>query len=301
MPARNLAGILVFIAVSFGFAYAIDFLVILPHAGDRVVFALAAASRMYTPLAGAVVALLYEGYRVREGLRSIGLRRGRAGVVAASVLVPLAAYGVAVLASLLLGLRLRSLGETMELLLGVGAELPLPAPLLLVLLLLQAIVVGTTVNALLALGEEAGWRGYLLARLSPWLGFTWASVLAGLVWGLWHAPLVVLIGYNYSGITGLTPLLAFLAFTVSGSLVLAMLRALSGTVIAPAVAHGVVNAVAGFAYAAVEGSPLIAPPAGLAASLGFLAVAAAVTLYARQRGYKLALDENPVDEPPEVY
>ncbi|BES82276.1 CPBP family intramembrane glutamic endopeptidase [Pyrodictium abyssi] len=300
MPGRSLAGVLVFIAVSFGLGYAIDFLVILPHAGDRLVFVLAAAARMYTPFAGAVAALACEGYGVREGLRSIGLRRGRAGVVAASAAVPLAAYGVAVLVSPLLGLRLRGPGEIVGLLLS-GMEPPLPAPFLLALMLLQAVVAGSTLNALLALGEETGWRGYLLARLGSRLGFAWASVLVGLVWGLWHAPLVALMGYNYSGLTGLASLLAFLVFTVSGGLVLALLRALSGTVAAPAVTHGVVNAVAGLAYAAVEESPLLAPPAGLAASLGFLAVAAAIAVYAGRRGYRLALNGEPAEEPPEIY
>jgi len=59
-----------------------------------------------------------------------------------------------------------------------------------------AYAAAVTVNALLAMGEELGWRGYLYWLLGrrP----TLASTLAiGACWGLWHAPAVVLLGYNY--------------------------------------------------------------------------------------------------------
>jgi len=45
------------------------------------------------------------------------------------------------------------------------------------------------------LGEELGWRGYLLPRLRP-LGFWRANVILCVVWSLWHAPLL-LLGHNY--------------------------------------------------------------------------------------------------------
>jgi hypothetical protein len=60
---------------------------------------------------------------------------------------------------------------------------------------LQGPVAGLTINALAALGEELGWRGLLLRELSP-LGFWRVSLLAGLVWGIWHAPLIVQ-GHNF--------------------------------------------------------------------------------------------------------
>src|SRR5205085_48045 len=47
------------------------------------------------------------------------------------------------------------------------------------------------------LGEEYGWRGYLLPRLLP-LGEVRASALVGLLWAVWHLPLL-LAGLNYPG------------------------------------------------------------------------------------------------------
>jgi uncharacterized protein len=44
-------------------------------------------------------------------------------------------------------------------------------------------------------GEEWGWRGYLLPRLLP-LGQWPALLISGAIWGLWHAPLI-LLGFDY--------------------------------------------------------------------------------------------------------
>jgi hypothetical protein len=52
-----------------------------------------------------------------------------------------------------------------------------------------SVLVGATLYAVIALGSELGWRGYLMPRLRP-LGRVKASLLTGLCWGLWFLPLV---------------------------------------------------------------------------------------------------------------
>ncbi len=54
---------------------------------------------------------------------------------------------------------------------------------------LVSIGLGATLFALIALGSEFGWRGYLLPRLMP-LGALPAHLLVGLCWGLWFFPLL---------------------------------------------------------------------------------------------------------------
>jgi uncharacterized protein len=51
------------------------------------------------------------------------------------------------------------------------------------------------VNVVPAFGEEFGWRGFLLPKLLP-LGREKALIISGIIWGFWHLPFVLLIGYG---------------------------------------------------------------------------------------------------------
>jgi hypothetical protein len=63
--------------------------------------------------------------------------------------------------------------------------------------------------------EEFGWRGYALDPLQKRLGVLPASLLIGVVWGLWHLPLWVMPGDRHSTY----PFIAFLIMTTSISVV----------------------------------------------------------------------------------
>ncbi len=213
----------------------------------------------------------YRRSRVRNSLLDwLGVRVRGLSWMGLGALAALAAYTVALPVSALAGLRLGACGPLED-----------SGPWTLVTLLAAGVAAGLTVNAVAALGEEVGWRGYLLARLSSVAGFWPSALIVGVVWGLWHAPLVI-NGYDYSvsaledcggRVEGLVALVVFTIFTTAAGLVAALLRVGSGGAIAPAAMHGTINGIAGLYASLVLGSRLVAPPAGLAVAAGFVLVA----------------------------
>ena len=61
--------------------------------------------------------------------------------------------------------------------------------------LVQAVLIAPIINSFATFGEEFGWRAYLLPKLMP-LGGRKAMLLIGLIWGVWHWP-VIFMGYEY--------------------------------------------------------------------------------------------------------
>jgi membrane protease YdiL (CAAX protease family) len=91
-----------------------------------------------------------------------------------------------------------------------------------------AILISTPVQS----GEEIGWRGYALPRIADRFGLSTASVLVGLIWGVWHLPLFFLPGadkYGQSfplyvaGVVAFSVAIAWLYGNTNGSLLLTML------------------------------------------------------------------------------
>jgi len=159
-----------------------------------------------------------------------------------------------------------------------GSPLPFGIETLVLIQFGAALTIGPAINTAFAFGEEFGWRGYLLPKLLP-LGARRATLLVGVVWGVWHWPLVAM-GYNYGvGYAGapVTGLLAMCWFTVVVGVFLAWVTLREGSVWPAALGHGAVNAVAAIALIFLQGSPspLLGPtPLGVVASLPWLALAA---------------------------
>ncbi len=96
-----------------------------------------------------------------------------------------------------------------------------------------------------SLGEEWGWRGYLLPMLLP-LGQWHALLISGAIWGIWHAPLIVL-GANYPGHPVLGILLMTISCTIVGT-ILGWTRLATGSVWPAVLGHAGFNASVGAAY-----------------------------------------------------
>jgi membrane protease YdiL (CAAX protease family) len=88
-----------------------------------------------------------------------------------------------------------------------------------------------------ALGEEIGWRGFLVPELSKTTSFTVTSLISGVVWSLWHYPILIYGDYNAGTPTwyGLT---CFTVMVISISFVFAWMRLKSGSLWTGAILHG---------------------------------------------------------------
>jgi membrane protease YdiL (CAAX protease family) len=278
------SGIALFLALTFGFSWAIW----LGLGALGVPFVLRTALGMFGP---AVAAALVRGPLRHEGFADAGLRlvgrghtRGGWMYLAAYLLPPLlitAGIGL----SLLIGYQhwtdpvvamqdivARQLAAAHQ---ALPARITLPqlARIALIAQLAEALTIGLAFNMVFTFGEEFGWRGYLLPRLAP-LGGAWAAIISGIVWGLWHAPLILLSGYNFPGHPWLG-IGGMVLFTVALGVIFAWLRFRSGSVWPSTLAHAALNAQAaiGLLVLAPAGDSLLRPPVGLIGVAPFAVVA----------------------------
>jgi membrane protease YdiL (CAAX protease family) len=99
----------------------------------------------------------------------------------------------------------------------------------------------TVYSARTAAGEEIGWHGYMLTRLVD-AGVPKPLLTSGLIWGVWHVPLILGGGY----LVGPPPLLAALLWMVTAttfSFVFARLRLETGSVWPAITLHSAWNAI----------------------------------------------------------
>ena len=97
--------------------------------------------------------------------------------------------------------------------------------------------IGLLIYLLGALPEEYGWRGYALPRLQMKFSTLAASLILGIIWGLWHLPLHFIEGTTQINI----PILEYLAQTILLSFIYTWL--LNGTkrVFVPILFHAIGN------------------------------------------------------------
>lgn len=123
-----------------------------------------------------------------------------------------------------------------------------PSWILLAIVGLQAVVLGPLLGLLIAFGEEYGWRWYLQGELVK-LGKARGILLVGMIWGLWHIPLV-LMGHNYPGYP-LYGSALMMVYSIALALILGYAVLKSGSVWLAAFLHALNNQVLAFLVLAV--------------------------------------------------
>ena len=96
--------------------------------------------------------------------------------------------------------------------------------------------IGFAQGAVFTLGEEIGWRGFLVPELSRVTSFTSTALISGVAWSLYHYPLILLADYN-SGTPAWFAVPVFTWMVVASSFLYAWLRLKSGSLWTAVILH----------------------------------------------------------------
>ena len=206
----------------------------------QIITSIAFALAMWGPGIAAIIATLKSGGSFSDlNLKRLGAKRY---LIWAWLLFPILSVATG-LVTVLLGFGefdpdLIFINET---LVALPPDAGLTPTLLLVAQIFSAFTIAPLFNMLFAMGEELGWRGFLLPKLLP-LGQWKAIIISNVIWGFWHAP-AILQGLNYPEYP-VAGVFMMVVFTVFLGIILSWLYLNTKSPWAPALAHGAVNAVA---------------------------------------------------------
>ena len=113
---------------------------------------------------------------------------------------------------------------------------------------IAAVTYAPLINMGFAVGEEAGWRGAMYPVLRRRYGTVKGRIIGGIIWGIWHWPIMLLAGYEYGMRYWGAPVTGPLLFCVIAFAMGVLLDALyekTDCIWIPALCHGAINAFAG--------------------------------------------------------
>ena len=157
-------------------------------------------------------------------------------------------------------------------------------PMYVMISVINCITYAPLVNMLAAVGEEAGWRGFLYPQLKARFGKVKGWLIGGIIWGAWHWPVMCLIGYEYGTDYVGFPIVGMLLFCVITTVLGILcdwLYEKTGCIWIPSVFHGAINAAAAIPMAiciTTTGSAILLGPAPVGVLAGLPMIAFAVIL-----------------------
>ena len=91
-----------------------------------------------------------------------------------------------------------------------------------------------------ATGEESGWRGFLLPSIEKKSGVIKSSIIVGIIWGFWHAPLWF-FSSGYTGIRLVQYIIGFLISVISLAIIMGICNNRCRNLFVPMLIHFMFN------------------------------------------------------------
>ncbi len=123
---------------------------------------------------------------------------------------------------------------------SIGEQVPESPGIALLIIFLLTLFATPFINSIAGFGEELGWRGFLLPKLM-YLGTKRALITHAVIWGFWHVPFVLLLGFGGYANIWLGALYLWVLISLIG-IFFGYLRLRSGSTVVVSWAHGVLNA-----------------------------------------------------------
>ncbi|HFK1784083.1 CPBP family intramembrane glutamic endopeptidase [Bacillus cereus] len=115
------------------------------------------------------------------------------------------------------------------------------APSSFIYLVVLSGIFGSLLGLIPALGEEMGWRGYMLTRLVD-AEFSRPILISGLIWATWHVPIVI-AGLYVAGPSVVLSVLGIYLCIVPFGYIIAYLRLITGSIWPSVIIHATWNAI----------------------------------------------------------
>lgn len=140
-----------------------------------------------------------------------------------------------------------------------------------------AVIVNPIMGIVQCFGEELAWRSFLLPRLNKRFSIRTAVLLDGVIWGVWHSPIIAM-GYNYGTEYPFLGIAAMIVFCVVIGIISSFLFYKTKSVWCPVVFHAAINGMDKFApsdlFMSKDANPFIGPDLlGIIGSIGFVVIA----------------------------
>lgn len=277
--------LIIFLALVFSFTYVFEFLVITPIAKE---FGYATAPQVKGLVALAMffpaLSALLTRFITKEGFSNAMIRPNFKGNVKHYVFAWFGLQVLTVIGAVLYFLVFPERfdpnhGYMYELYTSMGVEMtPERMQESMILQFAMAFLVAPILNFVACFGEEWGWRAYMMPKMLEKLKFVPAVLLGGIIWGIWHAPIIAL-GHNYGTSYFGAPWLGILMmslFCIVLGIIFTYWTVTTGSVLPAAIGHGAVNGFFGapLYFVADNSHTLLGPTAcGIIAMLPLIAVA----------------------------